>query len=192
MKAGLAVFILHSAFIILHSASAQVTTEPTTAPATSPDTKEFTSPELRFRLRYPADWIAPEHPVNDQVFSVRTPALSATDHRFGVVGLRLDNGPEGQPDRATLLEISGSIAGYVFKNGGKKVTIKDDKIGVANLPARRIRFLTDQPDGQVVTMYVVAVHKRTEYVFNIAAPAEMFDRILPDVNELLKSFDLIE
>jgi hypothetical protein len=181
--------ILHSAFILLHSAHAADTTAPAT---TQTATAEFVSPEFRFRLRYPAEWTRPEHPVNDQVFSVRTPDIRPADHRFGVVGLKIDNGPEGQSDAATLMELSGSIAGYVFKMGGQHVTIKPDKIGVANLPARRIRFVSDQPSGKIATMYVIAVRKRTEYVFNIAAPVEMFDEMLPRVNELLKSFELIE
>src|SRR5947208_2974758 len=148
----------------------------TAAPATSQvATTEFVSPEFRFRLRHPAAWIRPEHPVNDQVFSVRTPDIGPTDARFGVVGLKIDNGPEGQSDAATLVELSDSIAGYVFKNGGQHVTVKGDKIGVANLPARRIRFVSDQPSGKIATMYVVAVRKRTEYVFNVAAPVELFD-----------------
>jgi hypothetical protein len=183
-----AAFILHSAFIILHSANAADTTAPTTQAATA----EFVSPEFRFRLRHPADWIRPQHPVNDQVFSVRTPDMSPTDARFGVVGLKIDNGPEGQSDTATLLELSDSIAGYVFKNGGQHVTVKPDRIGVANLSARRIRFVSDQPSGKIATMYVVAVRKRTEYVFNVAAPVELFDEMLPGVNEVLKSFELLD
>jgi hypothetical protein len=165
----------------------------TTAPSTQPAaTVEFVSPEFRFRLRHPAEWVRPKHPVNDQVFSVRTPDTGAADARFGVVGLKIDNGPEGQSDSATLLELSDSIAGYVFKNGGQHVTVKPDKIGVANLSARRIRFVSDQPSGKIATMYVVAVRKRTEYVFNIAAPVDLFDTMLPDVNEVLKSFELID
>src|ERR1700719_4722401 len=92
-------FVLHSAFIALRSVEAA----DTTAPSTQPATVEFVSPEFRFRLRHPANWIRPEHPVNDQVFSVRTPDISPTDARFGVVGLKIDNGPEGQSDAATLL-----------------------------------------------------------------------------------------
>ena len=40
----------------------------TTVPSTTAATVEFTSPEFRFRLRHPADWIRPEQPVNGQVF----------------------------------------------------------------------------------------------------------------------------
>ena len=189
MKTIAAAFILHSAFIILHSANGAGTTAPATSQVA---TTEFVSPEFRFRLRHPAAWIRPEHPVNDQVFSVRTPDISQTDKRFGVVGLKIDNGPEGQSDAATLLELSDSIASYVFKMGGQHVVMKPDKVGVANLPARRIRFVSDQPSGKIATMYIIAVRKRTEYVFNVAAPAEMFEAMLPGVNEVLMSFELNE
>ncbi|HSV16597.1 MAG TPA: hypothetical protein VLI90_20200 [Tepidisphaeraceae bacterium] len=182
------VFILHSAFIVLPSARADTVAPSTTQSATT----EFVSPEFRFRLRHPAQWTRPEHPVNDQVFSVRTPDVAPGDHRFGVVGLKIDNGPEGQSDAATLLELSDSIAAYVFKGGAQHVTVKPDKIGVANILARRVRFVTEQPSGKIATMYVIAVRKRTEYVFNIAAPVELFDTMLPGVDELLKSFELIE
>src|SRR5439155_14474847 len=139
----------------------------------------------------PAGWVLPEHPVKGEVFSVRTPVISASDQRIGVVGLRIDNGPEGRSDAATMMELSSSIAGYVFKNGAQHVVVKPDALSNGTLPARRIRFLTDQPSGKVATMYVVAVHKRVEYVFNIAAPAEQFDAMLPQVEALLKSFEVL-
>jgi hypothetical protein len=187
------VFILHSAFCTLHSiADEPPSTAPSTEPTSAPATKEFNSGEFRFRLKYPADWVLPEHPVNGEVFSLRTPVISASDKRFGVVGLRIDNGPEGATDVATMMELSSSIAGYVFKNGAQHVIIKPDALSGGSLPARRIRFVTDQPTGKVATMYVVAVHKRVEYVFNIAAPAEQFEQMLPQVEALLKSFEVLD
>jgi hypothetical protein len=167
--------------------------EPTTAPTTTtaPAMAEFVSPEFRFRLKYPSDWIVPEHPVNGEVFSVRTPPISESDSRFGVVGLRIDNGPEGRSDNATMMDLSGSIAGYVFKSGGQHVTIKPDVVG-GTMSARRIRFETEQPSGKIETMYVVTVKKRIAYVFNVAAPAEKFDAMLPQVEAVLKSFEVLD
>src|SRR5258708_4427125 len=101
-------------------------------PPSRPGVAAFLSPEFRFRWKYRADGLLPEHPVHDQVFSVRTPDISPTDKRFGVVGLRIDNGPEDQSDNATLLELSDSLAGYVFKSGAQHVTVKPDKLGTAN------------------------------------------------------------
>ena len=168
------------------------TTAPASEPSTAPAVSEFASAEFRFRLKYPAGWVLPEHPVNGEVFSLRTPVVSASDKRFGVVGLRIDNGPEGRTDVATMMELSSSIAGYVFKNGAQHVIVKPDALSDGTLPGRRIRFWTVQPEGKVATMYVVAVHKRVEYVFNIAAPAEQFEAMLPQVEALLKSFEVLD
>lgn len=179
-----------SLLLCVVTALASRATPPTTT--TAPALLEFVSAEYRFRLNHPAEWLVPEHPVSGEVFSLRTPAISPSDARFGVVGLRIDNGPDGQSDVATLIDLGGTIAGYVFKNGGQKVIVKPDQLGAAALAARRIRFVTDQPSGKIATMYVVAVRKRIEYVFTVAAPVELFDQLLPRVDALLKSFELIE
>ncbi len=170
-------------------------TQPATLPAHTPASqsvamREIVNREQRFRLKCPADWIEPEHPANGQVFSVQKPGGSPQDTQFGVVGLRIDNGPEGMSDKAILMDLSGSIAGAVFKSGGKKITVKPDTLGV--IAARRIRFLNEQPAATTEVMYVIAVKKRIEYVFNVAAPQQQFEEMLPAVEELLKSFEVLD
>jgi hypothetical protein len=152
--------------------------------------REFASDEFHFRLKYPADWLVPQKPIGGAVFSARTPALGPKDARFGVVGLRIDQGPQNRSDHDTLMELSAAMAGYVFNHGGKKVTIRPDQLG--GLPARRVRFISDEPSGPIATMYVVAVKHRIEYVFSIAAPAEKFDELLPEVEAMLKSFEVLD
>lgn len=165
-------------------------TAPATQPATAPMAREFTSDKFHFRVKYPAGWLVPPQPIGTEVFSARTPAFGPKDARFGAVGLRIDQGPQGRSDRSILMELSAAMAGYIFNHGGKKVTIRPDQLG--NLPARRVRFISDQPSGPVATMYVVAVKHRIEYVFSIAAPAEKFDELLPAVETMLKSFEVLE
>ena len=163
---------------------ALVAAAPATQPSTAPATKDFTSSEFRFRLRYPAGWIVPPESVHDQVFSVRTP--TEPDGQFGEVGLRIDTGPADMPDKATLVDLSGTVVGIVQHNGGQHVRITRGQLG--GYPSRIVRFTTENTEA----MYVMTVHQHVQYVFNVAAPAKRFDGLLPSVQALLKSFELLE
>ena len=169
-----------TAFSLLFLLAAAPASQPSSAPAT----KDFSSDEYRFRLQYPAGWIVPPEPVHDQVFSVRTPADASG--KFGEVGLRIDSGPIEMTDKAALVELSGTVVGIVQHNGGHAVRITRGQLG--GYPSRIVRFQT----GETEAMYVMTVHQHVQYVFNVAAPAKQFDALLPAVEMLLKSFELIE
>ena len=172
------------------------------APATRP-TRPFNSDEYGFRLKVPADWIVPEHPDDGQVFTVWMPLPKpATDgpatrpagpFRVGGVGVRIEQGPPGQPDRQVLRDLTDAMAADLFaddKLAAKHVAMRPATVG--DLPARQVRFAVDQAGRPVVVLYVVAVRKGVEYVFNAAAPADQFDALLPDVLAMLASFDVRE
>jgi hypothetical protein len=171
-------------------------------PATRPTTP-FTSDEYGFRLEVPADWIVPEHPDDGQVFTVwmplRSPAAggpatrAAGPFRVGGVGLRIEQGPPGQPDRQVVRDLTDSMAADLFadeKLAAKHVALRPATVG--DLPARQVRFVVDQAGRPVAVLYVVAVRKGVEYVFNTAAPADQFDALLPDLLAMLASFDVRE
>ena len=175
---------------------------PATRPSTEPDhpaavsvvpiikLADFTSNEFRFRLRYPADWIVLEHPVNNQVFSLQTEPVNAADANLGVAGLRIDTGPEGTSDVQSLKNVSDAIVDYLFNHGGKKISIKTSALGT--LDARQVTVTNEHSTGDTQAMYVIAVHQRIEYVFTIAGPADEFVKMQPKVDLLLKSFELME
>lgn len=172
----------------------------TSRPATTRPTKVFASDEYGFKLKVPADWILPERPDEGQVFTVWMPLHQpttgpATDQKLqvGGVGLRVEQGPAGVPDRAIVRDLTGTIADHLFNQADKgirHVTIKPAKVGF--LPAREVAFTVDHPGGPLSVLYVVAVRKGTEYVFNTAAPSEQMDKLLPEIRAMLASFDLKE
>ena len=165
------------------------------APATRP-TKVFNSDEYGFKLKVPADWIVPERPDEGQVFTVWMPLHRPTTEpadklQVGGVGLRVEQGPPGLPDKQVLRDLTGTMADQLFHEADKgihHVTLRPADLG--GIPARQVGFVVDHPGGPVAVLYVVGVHKGTEYVFNTAAPADQMDRLLPDVRAMLGSFDL--
>ncbi len=60
------------------------------------------------------------------------------------------------------------------------------------MPARRVRYTADRPDGRVELLTVIAVHKRVTYALTVAAPAGRLDELMPDVEAVVASFDLRE
>ncbi len=170
------------------------------APATTRPTKVFNSAEHGFKLQVPADWIVPERPDEGQVFTVwmplhrptTGPTTSPVDRlQVGGVGLRIEQGPPGMSDGQIVHDLSGTMADQLFHEADKgirHVTIRPAVVGT--MPARQIGFVVDHPGGPVAVLYIVGVHKGTEYVFNTAAPADQFDELLPDVKAMLASFDL--
>jgi len=173
-------------------------------PATRP-TKPFVSDDYGFRLSVPADWIVPGRPDDGQVFTAWMPLRAAArggpatrpgagPFRVGGVGLRVERGPRGQPDKQVLRDLTDSMAASLFadeKLAAKHVALRPATVG--DLPAaRQVRFTVDQDGRSVAVMYVVAVRNGVEYVFNIAAPADQLDGLLPDVTAMLASFDVRE
>jgi hypothetical protein len=149
----------------------------------------------RFRLDYPADWTLLEKPVNHQVLSMQTQPVNRADQNLGVMGLRIDSGPDGATDEQILKVLSGGMVDYVFNHGAKNVTVKSDTLG--DIPARRIRFDTDKTTdagkrpATTTVIYIVAVHNRTEYVFTAAAPADQIAKMFPGVDAVVKSFRVL-
>jgi hypothetical protein len=171
------------------------------SPATRP-TKTFNSDECGFQLKVPLEWIVPDRPDEGQVFTVWMPLHRSTSRpsagpvdklQVGGVGLRVEQGPPGMSDFQILRDLSGTMADQLFHEADKgihHVTVRPAVIGT--IPARQVGFVVDHPGGPVAVLYVVGVHKGTEYVFNTAAPADQFDALLPDVKAMLASFDLRE
>ena len=165
------------------------------APATRP-TQTFTSDEYAFQLKVPADWVVPEHPDPGQAFTARTPPLPSTRPAppgrpvltLAAVGLKVDAGPEGASDPQILRDDAGALAGLVFEHGGEHVTIRPGTMG--GMPARRVRYTVDRPDGRAEVLTVMTVHKRLAYVLTVAAPAGQLNGLMPDVEAMLASFDL--
>jgi hypothetical protein len=157
----------------------------TTAPTTEPALREFSSRQYRVRWKYPADWIVANPPMQGKVFSAHVPGGDN-----GFVNLRIARGSQGSSDAAILVDVADGLASFVFKNGGEHVKIKPEQIG--DLPARRITFEKQGESQRVKAAYVVAVKDGVEYVFNFAAPAVVFDSLEPAVNEMLKSFEVLD
>jgi hypothetical protein len=154
-------------------------------PTTQSAQHEFTSPQYKIRLKYPADWTAPDPPLPGDIFSAQPP-----EPNRAMLNLRIDHAPPGAPDSATLVDLTDSMAGAIFKNGGEHVIIKPQTLGA--LPARRISFEKQGPADRVKGVYVVAVKDRVEYVFNFTASVQAFDSLLPAMNDLLNSFELLD
>jgi hypothetical protein len=153
------------------------------APSTRSATTEFTSSEHRLRFKYPVEWIVPERPLQGAIFSAQIPPA-------GDISLRIDRSNQNSPDAAILMDVADALASVAFKSGGKHVTIKPDQLG--DLPARRITVQSGDPPDTVQAVYIVAVKDRVEYVFHFAGPAKLLDSQLPAINEMLKSFELLD
>jgi hypothetical protein len=177
--------------VIFGASSLLLAADPATKPTTQPiKLHSFDSNEFNFHLDYPDDWTVLEHPVNHQVFSMQTEPANAADKNLGVMGLRIDTGPASGNDSEILKQISGQMVDYLFNHGGKSIVIKPDQLG--EIPARRIRFNTESTAGTTTAIYIVAVHNRTEYAFQIAAPAEQIEKMLRGAEAVLKSFKVTE
>ncbi len=162
---------------------------PTTDPSAVP-TSDYRNDEHHFQFQYPTQWKLLDRPVNNQVVSMQVALGDANAPAEGVAGMRIVVDVEAGSDPEILKEISGEMVNYVFNNGGKKVVVKDDRLG--DLRARRIRFEIDKAGAKSHVLYVVAVRHRKEYVFTAAAPGDGLDRMLPGIEALLKSFELSE
>ena len=172
---------------------------PATKPATRP-TAAFVS-DYGFRLKYPADWIVPAHPDEGQMFTVYLPldrpatrpvAGKLKGVQVGGLGLRIEQGPSGVPDKNIVRDLSGTMAANLFADldlAAKHVAVRPATVG--DLPARQVRFEVAPNGGPAVTVvYVIAVRKGTEYVFNAAVPSAKFDALWPDMAAVLASFDV--
>ena len=200
-------------FAVVLAAAAGPATRPTYGPAVTAvagPTTTFTG-DSGFTLKYPADWIAPPHPDEGQAFTVwmpLSPAAAATRPagavnvgkvdqlkglKVGGLGLRVEQ-VDGASDQQVVHDLSGSMAANLFADldlAATHVAIKPAVVG--DLPARAVRFVIHPGGGPAVTVaYVVACHKGTEYVFNVAAPTAAFDRLWPQVEAVLKSFEVKE
>jgi hypothetical protein len=151
---------------------------------------DLTNAPFHFHLKYPADWKAVDPPVNHQVISLQTVPIDPKNTAFGVIGLRVTRGSGEEADPELLKDVSGEMVNYAFNNGGKKVILKPDKLG--DIPARRIVFDLEKPDGVSRVECVVAVRDSGIYVFTVAAPSDVFDKMQPGLREMLKSFELTE
>jgi hypothetical protein len=172
---------------LLIATSAIIAADPATQPTTQPiKLKHFDNNTFNFHLDYPDDWTVLEHPVNNQVFSMQTQAPDKADQNLGVMGLRIDTGPANANDDQLLKQISGQMVDYLFNHGGKNIAIKPDKLG--DIPARRISVDTTTSTGTTKAIYIIAVQHHTEYVFNIAAPADQMEKMLPKAEEVVRSF----
>jgi hypothetical protein len=205
-----------AAIALVRSAMAADTpaTEPLATPARQPTTaatapaqllQEWDSRQYRVRLHCPATWTLLAPPPAGQVFAARIP-LHAAAVPFAVINLRIDRAAPAAPasessariaDRAAMMEVADAMAAYVFNNGGKKVTIQPATLGDAGLPsgampARQVRFVTDLPSGPLTTMHVIAVRDGIAYVWTIAAPATVFDPLLPQVEQALARFETLQ
>ncbi len=161
-------------------------------PATRPAVP-FDSPEYGFKLSVPAGWVVPDHPDEGQAFTAHTPPLATTRPAdragaVGVVSLKIGTGAEGATDRQVLLDASDLLAATVFEHGGQHVTLRPGSLGP--VPARRVRYTVDRPDGRVDVLTVVAVHRRVTYALTAAAPAGRLAELLPEVDAIVASFDL--
>jgi len=180
-------FIVIFAAAMIAGSGALIAADPATKPATKPiKLRHFDSSAFNFHLDYPDDWTVLEHPVNNQVFSMQTQAPGKADQNLGVMGLRIDTGPATANDDQLLKQISGQMVDYLFNHGGKNIAIKPDKLG--DIPARRITLDTAASKA----VYIVAVLHHTEYVFNIAAPADQMEKMMSAASEVIRSFRVNE
>lgn len=175
-------------------------------PATAPALPlvPWSSERFRVRLRYPRPWHIVATPPVGTVFSAHIP-LHDPPGPAATISLRMDRavaadkiGPDPSgTDRAAMMDIADAMAAYVFNNGGRKVTIRPDTLGSKTLPggaipARRVRYLTDLPSGPAATLDVVAVKNGIAYVWTISGPAGSFDPLLPQVQQMLDSFETLQ
>jgi hypothetical protein len=183
MKSGTKI----SAVVLIAFASLLMAAGPATQPASHPvRLKHLDINAYNLHLDYPADWTVLDPPVNNQVLSMQTQAPGKADRNLGVMGLRINTGPETADDAQLLKEISGGMVDYLFNHGGKNIAIKPDKLG--DIPARRISVDTDSAKA----VYMVAVLHHTEYVFNIAAPADQMEKMMSAALEVIRSFKITE
>jgi hypothetical protein len=168
---------------LLMAASTLIAADPATQPTTRPiKLRAYDNTQFNFHLDYPEDWTVLDHPVNNQVLSMQTEPPGKADQNLGVMGLRIDTGPADANDSELLKQISGQMVDYLFNHGGKNIAIKPDKLG--DIPARRITVDTNASKA----VYMVAVFHHTEYVFNIAAPAEQMEKMMSAASEVIRSF----
>ena len=184
-----------------------VAAAPTTGPAKRPTTT-FAGDDGGFSLKVPVDWIVPPRPDEGQRFTVWLPLSGAATRpadairgvkgvKVGGMGLRVggaEGDADGKTDRQILRDLTGLMAANLFADldlGAKHVAIKPAAVG--ELPSRQVRFVVRPGGGAEVTVvYVVAVRKGTEYVFNAAIPTDRFDALWPDVERVLASFQVRE
>ena len=162
--------------------------------AAGPATTDYTDPQDRFSLTYPSDWTVVDPPAAGQVFSLRAPeptpttapATTAPSKNFCILGVHVQDDPQAQSDRQTLMDVSAAVVDVVSHHGGGKVFIKPDTVG--GLPARRVRFQTPPEDGGRSAVCIVVVKNHRAFVITAAGPADQFDAFLPKVEAALKTF----
>ncbi|MCX7926832.1 MAG: hypothetical protein N2606_01650 [Candidatus Omnitrophica bacterium] len=149
------------------------------------DTLTYTHPQLQYRISYPASFVIKplamavsfSAPEEDKKFYF-SPNVNIISQTFDTTTLSLDEFYESAKKSLLLRAPTTEI-------------IEEKKTKVARVDSRRLVYRRKEKKAEFQFLQEIFIFKNRVYVITYTALVEQFNRYLPEVEKMIKSFEFI-